>query len=258
MINNNHYLENPEALTVHPYLCITGDTHANLDWERFRTDYFPEQKDMTRDDIVIIAGDFGGVWHYRNGDGSENRSDRKILDAYAKRRFTTIFVDGNHDNHEAIAEYPETEFLGARCHQIRPNLYHVMRGEVLHIGSHKIWCMGGAQSHDIEWRTPFESWWPEEVPSETEWTHAEETLKKERPDIIVTHEAPDSALGPIGVSNLGLNPVSKQFDRILDIISDEQIPVKSWYFGHHHQEQSGIYEEIRFRCLYRMIVAVDG
>lgn len=34
--------------------------------EKLNTVSFPEQKQMTRDDIVIIAGDFGGVWHYRS------------------------------------------------------------------------------------------------------------------------------------------------------------------------------------------------
>ena len=40
---------------------ITGDCHANF--SRFSTDIFPEQKEMTKDDYVIICGDFGGVWN---------------------------------------------------------------------------------------------------------------------------------------------------------------------------------------------------
>lgn len=38
----------------------TGDTHGNF--QRFGTKYFPEQKQMSRNDFVIIYGDFGGVW----------------------------------------------------------------------------------------------------------------------------------------------------------------------------------------------------
>lgn len=37
---------------------ITGDTCA--DFTRFNTRMFPEQKEITKDDIVIILGDFGG------------------------------------------------------------------------------------------------------------------------------------------------------------------------------------------------------
>ena len=38
---------------------ITGDTHA--DFSRFELKKFPIQTDMTKDDYVIICGDFGGV-----------------------------------------------------------------------------------------------------------------------------------------------------------------------------------------------------
>ena len=39
---------------------ITGDCHGNF--ERFEPYIFPEQAEMTKDDYVIICGDFGGVW----------------------------------------------------------------------------------------------------------------------------------------------------------------------------------------------------
>ena len=40
---------------------ITGDTHAEFK-HRFNMENFSEQKEMTKDDYVIICGDFGGVW----------------------------------------------------------------------------------------------------------------------------------------------------------------------------------------------------
>ena len=39
---------------------ITGDIHGSP--ERLGVHSFYEQKEMTRDDIVIICGDFGMVW----------------------------------------------------------------------------------------------------------------------------------------------------------------------------------------------------
>lgn len=40
---------------------ITGDTH--VDWvHRLNMASFPEQKEMTKDDYVIICGDFG-IWN---------------------------------------------------------------------------------------------------------------------------------------------------------------------------------------------------
>ena len=40
---------------------VTGDCHGNF--ERFNASIFPEQKEMTKEDYVIICGDFGGVWN---------------------------------------------------------------------------------------------------------------------------------------------------------------------------------------------------
>ena len=39
---------------------VTGDTRGNF--RCFQPEYFPEQTGMTKNDVVIIAGDFGGVW----------------------------------------------------------------------------------------------------------------------------------------------------------------------------------------------------
>jgi hypothetical protein len=110
-------LINPEALVLHPYICITGDTHGDIDWEKLNTEHFPEQRQMDQEDILIIAGDFGCVWHRRDEYGNEHKSDKYLLNAYENRKFTTVFIDGNHENHEALAEYPKAEFLGAECHQ---------------------------------------------------------------------------------------------------------------------------------------------
>lgn len=50
---------------------ITGDCHR--DFRRFNTKNFPEQKEMTKEDYVIICGDFGGVWDREEMDeGLEN------------------------------------------------------------------------------------------------------------------------------------------------------------------------------------------
>lgn len=38
---------------------ITGDCHGNF--ERFNASIFPEQNEMTKEDYVIICGDFGGA-----------------------------------------------------------------------------------------------------------------------------------------------------------------------------------------------------
>ena len=60
----------------------------------FQFDSFPEQKEMTKKDFVICLGDFGLVWNYRG----ESKTERFWLDWLNHKAFTTLFIDGNHDN----------------------------------------------------------------------------------------------------------------------------------------------------------------
>ena len=81
----------------------TGDTHGSF--QRFYTRHFPEKKQMTRDDCVVIAGDFGAVW-----DGEPR--DAKQLDWLENLPFTTLFVCGNHENFDELYSYPVEEWHG--------------------------------------------------------------------------------------------------------------------------------------------------
>ena len=38
---------------------VTGDTHIPIDISKLNMREFPEQKELTREDYVIILGDFG-------------------------------------------------------------------------------------------------------------------------------------------------------------------------------------------------------
>ena len=53
-------------------LYITGDCHG--DFQRFTTRNFPQLKGMGRDDYIILAGDFGGVWAGEQAD--KHKPDR--------------------------------------------------------------------------------------------------------------------------------------------------------------------------------------
>ena len=39
---------------------VTGDTHIPLDISKLNSEQFPQQKELTKNDYVIICGDFGG------------------------------------------------------------------------------------------------------------------------------------------------------------------------------------------------------
>ena len=123
---------------------ITGDCHGNF--ERFNTSIFPEQNEMTKEDYVIICGDFGGVWHK----GAESNEETMVLDWLDSRPFTTLFVCGNHENFDRLYQYPVENWHGGKVHKIRESVIHLMRGQVFKIAEKKIFSFGGASSHDIQ------------------------------------------------------------------------------------------------------------
>lgn len=51
----------------------TGDTHGIMDAWKLLKEYFEDRKKLTRDDYVIVCGDFGILW------------DKKLTEQY--RRF---------------------------------------------------------------------------------------------------------------------------------------------------------------------------
>lgn len=72
-------------------------THGNF--LRFRPENFPEQKNMTKSDYVIICGDFGGVW-------AGSKKERQTLDWLEDLPFTVLFVSGNHENFDLLKKLP--------------------------------------------------------------------------------------------------------------------------------------------------------
>ena len=99
----------------------TGDTHGNF--QRFDSEHFPEQAQMTRDDFMIICGDFGGVWE-------GGKKDARSLDRLENLPFTTLFISGNHENFDLLKKYPIEEWNGGKVQRIRPHVIHLMRGQV--------------------------------------------------------------------------------------------------------------------------------
>lgn len=202
---------------------ITGDTHIPIDVGKLSSKRFPEQKEMTNTDFLIICGDFGGVWCGDN----EELYWRKWLD---NKNFTTLFIDGNHENYDMLEEYPEIDFLGGKAHKISDKIYHLMRGQIYNINGKKIFTFGGASSHDKDSRKEGKSWWSRELPSENEINVAIKNLTKANweVDIVITHCAPST------IQRL-INP-SYDENILTDFLDNvkEKLIFEKWYFGHYH------------------------
>ena len=220
---------------------ITGDTHGDYDWRKLKTRRFPVQEDLTKEDYLIITGDFGGVF---GGD----RTDDFILKCYTKRNFTTLFVDGNHENHDLLDSYPVEEWNGGKVHRITPSVIHLMRGQVYEIDGRTFFTMGGAESSDKQYRTEGHSWWSRELPSDEEYEEAVKNLTRYdyNVDHIITHCGPEeylSAADPI------FERRSNKLTAFLSTIA-QTAQYKSWYFGHYHDDK----DYGRLHLLYNSIV----
>ena len=82
---------------------VTGDTHANIDIAKLNTTKFPQQKELTKNDFVIICGDFGLCW-----DGSHR--EMWWQDWLTAKNFTTLWID---DKTSRIVLMSCTASLGA-------------------------------------------------------------------------------------------------------------------------------------------------
>ena len=206
---------------------ITGDTHGMIDWEKINTTRFPEQRDLTREDHLIILGDFGGVW-----DGAEQ--DRYIIKTYESRNFTTLFIDGNHENHDFLDAYPVKEWNGGNVHYISDHVIHLMRGQVYEIDGIRIFTMGGAESTDKTYRREGVSWWAREMPSDEEYEEAIRNLEKYDfdVDVVLTHCAPEGYLGK-AICTRAENRLTRFLD---ELITGYGLTFKHWYIGHYHRD----------------------
>lgn len=205
---------------------ITGDTHGSIDIHKLNKRCF-DDTNLTKDDYLIICGDFGLVW--------DNSPEEKYwLDWLNEKNYTTLFIDGNHENLSLLNSYPVEIWSGGKIHKIRDSVFHLIRGQVFTIDNHTYFTMGGAASVDKDWRTPGKSWWPEEMPSNDEYEEAIQNLKlhNHQVDYIITHTAPTSIVNQ-------LIPEIKPPDRLTDFLEDikKSVKYKHWYFGHFHGDR---------------------
>lgn len=247
---------------------ITGDCHA--DFTKFNMENFPEQKEMTKDDYVIICGDFGGVWMK----DEESEKEKWWLDWLERKSFTTLFVDGNHENFDRLYSYPVEEWNGGNVHRIRPSVIHLMRGQVFTVEGKKIFAFGGARSHDIaggileyddpdfhrkrkaldrsfkSYRVNHYSWWEQEMPSDEEMDDGIRNLAlhDNKIDFIVSHCCAASTQALIGGGMYKRDYLNDYFEKIRS-----SVEFKKWIFGHYHNNININVQEI---LIYEQIIRI--
>ena len=105
-------------------LFIAGDTHGCMEMGKLSSRNFPEGRSLSRDDYVLVAGDFGVPWS-----NPESGEDKYWLEWLEGKPWTTLFVDGNHENFNALKILPVEDWHGGKIQRLRTRVIHLMRGE---------------------------------------------------------------------------------------------------------------------------------
>ena len=242
---------------------ITGDTHGQYDL--YRTKNF----NLKEGDYLIIAGDFGGCWigdveegttrYYELMEDGKLNYDKETQDYWASKPYTVLFVDGNHENFDALSKYPITNWNGGKVQFLRPNIIHLMRGQIYTIEGKTFFTMGGAESIDKAYRTEKVSWWKEEMPSREELEEGLDNLEKHNMEVdyVITHCCPEKLL----IGKMALMYPKTEMDTLTSyfnhLVEDFGLKCKHWYFGHYHFDDTVMVNNIKFTCLYYNCEEID-
>jgi len=197
---------------------ITGDTHTSANFNKL---YFDDAKNLTKNDYVIVAGDFELIWS--NSDGEE------WIDRLNKMPFTTLFIDGNYDNYAKLKKLQTIQKFGGNVGVVSDSVYWLKRGEIYEIDGHTYMTIGGATSINKSDRVEGVDWWADEELSEADMEYILANGEKQgEVDFIITHTCPTSILGAIKEYALKDN-VSEFLEEIFYMVG-----FNKWFFGHMH------------------------
>lgn len=231
---------------------VTGDIHGSHSIHKLGNKNF-DSSNLTKEDIVIVCGDFGLIWDYKG----QNKEEKYWLKWLEDRPFTTCFVDGNHENFDRLNQYEVKEWKGGHVREVGKGIYHLLRGQVFTIEGKTFFTFGGAQSHD---RGPLvgdtnrvlgKYWWAKEMPSQSEMDQGRKNLEGigYKVDYILTHCLPSVYQQKLpDASRYPLNPLTNYLEEI-----DRICQYTHWYCGHYHREK----EVGKISIVYDRIVPIE-
>lgn len=233
------------------FMSQVSDLHGEIDIHKLSSKrLLKNQINLTKNDYLIICGDFGLVWHYPDMKGY--KSDQYWLKWLADKPWTTLFVDGNHENFDLLETFPIEEWNGGNVqHIVKDKVIHLMRGQIFNIEGNSIFTFGGAESHDKAIRLQGLNWWPQEIPRVREESEGIRNLENHnnKIDYIITHCAPHSFEDKI-FRNYYSNTLTEYFQMLYDNIAN----FKHWYCGHYHISET--FDNIT--CLYNKIIPLGN
>lgn len=233
---------------------VCGDTHGTHDIAKLKA-FRNVHPELTKEDYVIICGDFGLLWNnpylteYYNKetfkipgcpwDDMWSADEVDLFYWYESCPWTTLVVLGNHENYDRWSKYPITEWNGGRVQRIGESIIRLMNGEIYEIDGHSYFCMGGAMSTDRGPAVGDEDisihkwWWPQEIPSFSDWNNAYKNLNRVNWKInyVITHDTPASVTTKMN-KGYRISIVSNRLEMI-----KLSLDYTHWFCGHMHCDE---------------------
>lgn len=184
---------------------------------------------------VIQVGDFGVLFE----------KDCKVAQWFNDREAgpNWLTCGGNHDNWDAWLKQPQFDFFGTTVHMLAIGCFYVPRGEVIRLFGKRFLFFGGAESIDRHHRVEGKDWWSQETPDSAEFYEFYDSMEAEKPDIIITHDAPSRV--PVRKRLRNAAPTPQGLEQVMRM--SEHKPDR-WYFGHHHIMEEWEIEGTKFYC----------
>lgn len=227
-------------------ILVTADTHGEIEFRKL--DNSRIKKDFGElPDYLIVAGDFGVPW----SNDEENKTDLYMKKWYEGKSYDIIVIPGNHENYSRIEKMPREIYHGAWARRYGKNIVFVEKNQILELEDKKIYCFGGADSTDKEFRVMFESWWPQEQATYADFLQMEKLLKRlgrnNNPavDYVITHTCPTKITRALYHKERRNDSTSKVLDYL-----DAHLEFKHWYFGHMHEDKT---LQEKYTCVYDWI-----
>lgn len=250
---------------------LTGDTHGDFRHfsnRRMKTNV----PDLADNDYIIICGDVGLCW-------ARDKSFKYYCELFQEKKYTVLWVQGNHENYDMIAEFPLEDWNGGKVrHIVRDKVILLERGQVFNIEGHTFFTFGGASSRDITggilhrddpnftnkkkraskeglpYRIYGESWWPQELPSEEEMQEGLRNLEKVgyKVDYVITHCCGTDVQDSLDPLPGKLYPTDILTDYLQEL--ENKLEYKQWYFGHYHTDKK---VDDKHTLLYKAILKLD-
>ena len=247
---------------------VTGDTHGGETMKTLGSRYW-NVKGLTKNDFLIVLGDFGLPWQCSLKDDSIETiksyedviispSDLYHIKWFIDKPFTTLVLLGNHEGIYSIWDKLEVRYFEPIKGNIKVlptrhgEVFYLLRDTKYEINGKSFLVIGGAMSIDKEVRTPYKDWWELETLTHKEQGNLLDIIEKQKKfDFVLSHTIPTWLIPSIMKSSFDpkfRDPISKFLEHI-----ESQIEFKCWHFGHFHEDIHLNIDGDNYYCHYNAI-----